>query len=429
MSDRYVVPKQTALDLMYENRQVWMRLAALRVDDAWRVVAAEFTAGPRPPGWGELTWRYESVCFVSRPVDGRDVVGWFAAGEAPVADLIVALPTLHDSIQCERRASKQSQTYQPLDWPATTYNFGRWPQSTNHPADPLISRGDAPSYQTYFKAATYFFNCELGSNVVDLDMHLRVQHCAARIVSVTVDSSELTVEVDGEGRDSVTVELASDVPGPAETLSSDTASKVTFPLTSPPVDAWVLLKRDGDWLDRRYLRSRYTRSVDPDVEYVVEPEAEVRSIVAQGETSTVEFKSRLPSGSDRKYRDGIAGTVAAFANERGGWLLLGVANNGVIEGLHHTGTQDEAEVMVANLIRDRVTPLPNFDLESHQIDDDWVIVVTVDEGPAPPYGVDPSNPRYYVRRGATTFPASAEVVRRLARSRPPQDQLSPFGRR
>ncbi len=51
-----------------------------------------------------------------------------------------------------------------------------------------------------------------------------------------------------------------------------------------------------------------------------------------------------------------------------------------------------------------------------------VIVPTVDQGGQPPYGVDPAHPSYYIRRGATTFEASSDQVRALARSRLPADQ-------
>ena len=50
--------------------------------------------------------------------------------------------------------------------------------------------------------------------------------------------------------------------------------------------------------------------------------------------------------------------------------------------------------------------------------DRWVLHVEVQEGASPPYGVDPANPSYYIRRGATTFPASADDVRTIARARP-----------
>jgi predicted HTH transcriptional regulator len=58
-----------------------------------------------------------------------------------------------------------------------------------------------------------------------------------------------------------------------------------------------------------------------------------------------------------------------------------------------------------------------------------VLVVAVEAGNQPPYGVNPANPRYYIRRGATTFPASSDQVRSLGRSRPPADRSdsSPFG--
>lgn len=176
------------------------------------------------------------------------------------------------------------------------------------------------------------------------------------------------------------------------------------------------------------LRTKFTLNADPGVEYLVEPETEVRTLISQGETVTIEFKSRFPASSgDRKYRLEIAGTVAAFANQEGGWLLLGVANNGTIEGLTLPGTVDQSQLAIINLIKDLVTPLAYFDVQTFEIDGHSIMVVTVSQGANPPYGVEPANPRYYVRRGGTTFPATAEAVRQLARSRPPMEQEPPFG--
>jgi hypothetical protein len=226
------------------------------------------------------------------------------------------------------------------------------------------------------------------------------------------------------------VELASDIEGPTELLNHEGPQEVSFPLAGPPPpNGWVVLRRGSTWIDRKFLRTIHTLNADPGVEYQVEPETEVRSLIAQGETSMIEFKSRLPVKGDRKYRLELAGAVAAFSNQEGGWLLLGVANDGTVDGVIVPDTMDESQVAIVNLIKDLVTPLAEFDVEAYTIDGQQVIVVTVSPGPTPPYGVEPANPRYYVRRGGTTFPASAEAVRQLARLRPPAELPPLYGLR
>jgi hypothetical protein len=42
--------------------------------------------------------------------------------------------------------------------------------------------------------------------------------------------------------------------------------------------------------------------------------------------------------------------------------------------------------------------------------------VFVERGNSPPYGINPEKPEFYVRRGATTFPAKQEEIVALAQS-------------
>jgi len=63
--------------------------------------------------------------------------------------------------------------------------------------------------------------------------------------------------------------------------------------------------------------------------------------------------------------------------------------------------------------RDPLVPEPPIRIESGEHDGKQVIAVYVERGTSPPYGVDPAKTLYYVRRGATTFSARQEEVRRL----------------
>jgi hypothetical protein len=222
----------------------------------------------------------------------------------------------------------------------------------------------------------------------------------------------------------MTVELASDAPGPSETLSSETEQIVRFPLPGGlPPGAWVVLKRDSEWIDRKFVNYPYT-SPDPGIEIIVEPVTELQALVSGGEGPAVEFKSVIPEPGT-KLRVKVCQTVAAFANEDGGQLLFGVEDSGTITGLSETTDTRKARDTVTQFLTSTLTPLPQFSFEAIQVGGDpmgVVLVLIVKPGTEPPYGVDPAHPRYYIRRGATTFEASADQVRALARSRPPADQ-------
>jgi hypothetical protein len=59
-------------------------------------------------------------------------------------------------------------------------------------------------------------------------------------------------------------------------------------------------------------------------------ETALERLAAHGEDLFVERKRAIPN-------DGIGRTVAAFANSLGGWLLLGVANDGTLSVSAHPG--------------------------------------------------------------------------------------------
>ncbi len=229
------------------------------------------------------------------------------------------------------------------------------------------------------------------------------------------------------------VELASVALGPSEGLSNETSQVVRFPLPHGlPTGAWIVLKERSEWIDRKFINYPNTLNADPGVEVVVEPMTELQALVSGGEGPTVEFKSEIPAPGT-KLRNKVCATVAAFANGDGGHILFGVTDSGAIVGLSGVDTPKECD-KVADFVRSIVTPVPHFQVNrvSDEGDDGTaleVIVLTVDQGEQPPYGVDPAHPKYYIRRGATTFEASSDQVRALARSRPPADQgyRSPYG--
>jgi hypothetical protein len=78
----------------------------------------------------------------------------------------------------------------------------------------------------------------------------------------------------------------------------------------------------------------------------------VERLIGEGETLFVERKERDP-------KDGLGATVASFANMLGGWLLIGVDDDGDVVGYEPPGSADLQDY-IRDLLRAQVDPLPPF---------------------------------------------------------------------
>jgi predicted HTH transcriptional regulator len=85
-------------------------------------------------------------------------------------------------------------------------------------------------------------------------------------------------------------------------------------------------------------------------------EAVLRELIAEGETDMVERKAKPP-------KDGLGPTVASFANSGGGWILLGVANDGSLVGFRAPG-RAEPQDWLSTALRKNLDPLPLFEAKA-----------------------------------------------------------------
>ena len=94
------------------------------------------------------------------------------------------------------------------------------------------------------------------------------------------------------------------------------------------------------------------------------------------EGMTTEFK--------REYTDDIKKTIIAFANTRGGEVLIGVEDDGTIIGVLDV---DGTMLKVTNAMRDSIKPdITMFLLcEKREMDGKDVVAVNVQKGTACPY--------------------------------------------
>lgn len=428
------LPPAGVVALVEAEPALWVRVAAARVNDEWHSTHLEVTSGVAPPLFTARSWKYDEALLLSFEIDGPTMARWLGEGSLATADVTIKLATVPEgqTVQWYRRSSRQAYGgWESLEWPMTSYQLASQPLATGRGFGAVI--GDGPSFVRYGEAVASFFCFVLGpgGSVDNMSPTFQRQDLAGRIVRVRLESADVEVSLEGHALQNMVVELASTEPGPSQVLSGESQQIVRFPLPRGlPAGAWVVLKRGTEWIDRKFINYPNTLNPDPGVEVAVEPMTEVMALVVGGEGAAVEFKSILPE-SGSALREKVCRTVAAFANGDGGHVLFGVDDDGNVIGLGEIDAQGACDT-VARFVSSVVTPVPEFRVEGVSVDGAdatvvQVLVLTVDQGGQPPYGVNPANPRYYIRRGATTFPASSDQVRALARSRPPAD--NPYGGR
>lgn len=105
--------------------------------------------------------------------------------------------------------------------------------------------------------------------------------------------------------------------------------------------------------------------------------AALKRLIAAGEAGGVERKAEMP-------QDALASSAAAFANTSGGWLLVGVRDDGSIAGWAPPGNAHIHDYLRERL-RHVIDPLPGFDAQLLQTPDGTVGVIRIPASPLRPH--------------------------------------------
>ncbi len=138
---------------------------------------------------------------------------------------------------------------------------------------------------------------------------------------------------------------------------------------------------------------------------------ELEILVTQGEGSRLEFKRKV------KHPDKIAREFVAFANTRGGAILIGVGDDGTIYG--SKDAKGEAYVLEQWLAQHVSPPLPFSRSEIPITSTHTVVMYNVEEGQDKPYRVHVTDDTgeirkfAFVRRADMSIRASREVTQVL----------------
>ncbi|MDN5323655.1 MAG: ATP-dependent helicase RecG [Clostridia bacterium] len=131
---------------------------------------------------------------------------------------------------------------------------------------------------------------------------------------------------------------------------------------------------------------------------------ELLDIVKKGEDSRTQFKESIQSA------DSLAVEITAFANTKGGQLIIGVSDTGDIKGL---STEEVAKInqMISNVCTQKIEPQISVETENIAYGDRVVIVINVPLGPNKFYIANGRD--IWVKVGADKRRARREELQRL----------------
>ena len=152
----------------------------------------------------------------------------------------------------------------------------------------------------------------------------------------------------------------------------------------------------------------------------------VMTLIAEGEGTSIEFKSTLRVNLHTKQKDSkmelaVLKTVAAFLNMNGGKLVIGVSDDGEPVGIEVDGflNEDKMSLHLVDLIKDRIGPSsmiyihPRFD----DYQDARVMVLDCLPSKVPIFVKDGVSEKFYVRTGAATSELSASQTQEFIKQR------------
>lgn len=374
------------------------------------------------PRW--TSYEYSDVAFLHGIVTVDKFISWLTKLEGKLHDIAFQLPKPLQSVERQRYSTGLgTHNFYNLPYPFTLYSVRSADRDDDHPSSPStpLVRNGLPSFPNY-ETAVYWFLYDRafpsGHSIPQNLVVIRWAHADAWIDKVKSESD--AVEVILKGDQCMGSQLT--IGGPAGILVNEAISnegKHRFEIKNANSNhLWLVLSREDLWLDWRDVSgTSFSSSWDISGVQPGNLSVHIEQLLLQGENERLEYKVRIPDKEDKFLK-----TVAAFANGSGGIILVGVADDGKVEGVK----EDLAKYMdsIVDSIRNRVSPEPTVQLGKCEVEHRQIIGVFIQEGKDSPYALNTKPPSVYVRRHGTTFGATVSEIRALGAKNQPSASLT-----
>ncbi len=310
------------------------------------------------------------------------------------------------------------------DYALPSWNFdGNLQPSLQETQEPLIATEGTYYFPKPIDGeAWYLYEKALQSSNDSLpDIEISIEDDRAFFHGIDIEEETSTIRCKCEGKllAQSTIHLYTSYP---QVESKQVESEIVFQLQGQPTIISLALIYTGIWFDRRDINLSYPQFGIPKDVNIIAPIArneystlqeEIANMIAnQGENMTLEFKSGLDE-SENKDKARLLQSVVAFANTKGGTILLGVANDGQVLGLGPNDTKDT----VVRKIDGNVSPVPYFEVIPQEQEGKQILVIRVREGTIKPCAlmVNKNKPQYYVRMDGSNKMAKPEDIWQMSR--------------
>ncbi len=153
-------------------------------------------------------------------------------------------------------------------------------------------------------------------------------------------------------------------------------STITLPFVPEVCHVYLLEKNSGKEIDSKAFGKWHTDRTEGII--IKTSKETVESMIAKGENDSIEFKMDLA-----KDNNDFLETVSAFANSKGGTIVIGVHDEGRVIGVFEDF--EKIDKKIRGLVANRCQPDIDINVESFVIDSRNIVVVTVKEGHDKPY--------------------------------------------
>lgn len=113
----------------------------------------------------------------------------------------------------------------------------------------------------------------------------------------------------------------------------------------------------------------------------------IKRLILEGENVSLDFKKTISKA------DKIAKTLVAFANNKGGKLLIGVADDGSIKGVK---SEEEEKYMISKAAHQYCKPALEPRFEEYLVDDKLVLVAEIPKSDLKPHYALDDNGKWWV---------------------------------